>query len=76
MTKVERILKSNGRIFTVTFIKKDGTVRVLNGRLGVEKHLKGGVCTLDKDKFIIVYDLKAEGYRAVDKESIIDVVGV
>lgn len=76
MTKVERILKSNGRIFTVTFIKKDGTVRVLNGRLGVEKHLKGGECTLDKDKFIIVYDLKAEGYRAVDKESIIDVVGV
>lgn len=76
MTKVERILNSNGRIFTVTFLKKDGTVRVLNGRLGVEKHLKGGQCTLDKDKFIIVYDLKAEGYRAVDKEAIIDVVGV
>ena len=76
MNKVERILNSNGKIFTVTFLKKDGTVRILNGRLGVTKHLKGGECTLDKDRFIIVYDLKSEGYRAVDKESIIDVVGV
>lgn len=76
MSKIERILNSNGKIFTVTFVKKDGSIRVLNGRLGVTKHLKGGQCTLDKDKFIIVYDLKSEGYRAIDKESILDVVGV
>ncbi len=76
MNKIDRILNSNGKIFTVTFLKKDGTVRILNGRLGVTKHLKGGQCTLDKDKFIIVYDLKSEGYRAIDKESIINVVGV
>jgi hypothetical protein len=76
MSKIERILNSNGKIFTVTFLKKDGSIRVLNGRLGVTKHLKGGQCTLDKDKFIIVYDLKSEGYRAIDKESILDVVGV
>lgn len=76
MNKIERILNSNGKIFTVTFLKKDGSIRVLNGRLGVTKHLKGGQCTLDKDKFIIVYDLKSEGYRAIDKESILDVVGV
>lgn len=76
MDKVQRILNSNGKIFTVTFTKKDGTIRVLNGRLGVTKHLKGGECTLDKDRFIIVYDLKSEGYRAVDKDSIIDVIGV
>ena len=76
MSKIERILNSNGKIFTVTFVKKDGSIRVLNGRLGVTKHLKGGQCTLNKDKFIIVYDLKSEGYRAIDKESILDVVGV
>ena len=76
MSKIERILNSNGKIFTVTFLKRDGSIRVLNGRLGVTKHLKGGQCTLDKDKFIIVYDLKSEGYRAIDKESILDVVGV
>lgn len=76
MNKVERILNSNGKIFTVTFVKKDGTIRVLNGRLGVTKDLRGGECTLDKDKFIIVYDLKSEGYRAIDKDAILDVVGV
>ena len=76
MNKVERILNSNGKIFTVTFVKKDGSIRVLNGRLGVTKHLKGGDCKLNKEKFIIVYDLKSEGYRAIDKESILDVVGV
>lgn len=76
MNKVERILNSKGKIFTVTFVKKDGSIRVLNGRLGVTKHLKGGACTLDKDKFIIVYDLKSEGYRSIDKDAILDVVGV
>jgi hypothetical protein len=68
----DKIIKSNGKIFTVKFIKKDGSIRKLNGRLGVEKYLKGGECTLNKDQFIIVYDLQAKGYRAVNKDSIIE----
>jgi hypothetical protein len=32
----------NGTMFTVTFIKKDESVKTLNGRFGVKKHLKGG----------------------------------
>lgn len=73
---VDRILNSNGKIMTVKFIKKDGSLRVMNCRLGVTKHLKGGSSTLNPDKFITVYDLKSEGYRAIDKESILDVKGV
>jgi hypothetical protein len=73
---VDRILNSNGKIMTVKFIKKDGSLRVMNCRLGVTKHLKGGTSTLNPDKFITVYDLKSEGYRAIDKESILDVKGV
>lgn len=73
---VDRILNSNGKIMTVKFIKKDGSLRVMNCRLGVTKHLKGGCSTLNPDKFITVYDLKSEGYRAIDKESILDVKGV
>jgi len=72
---VDRILNSNGKIMTVKFIKKDGSLRVMNCRLGVTKHLKGGCSTLNPDKFITVYDLKSEGYRAIDKESILDVKG-
>lgn len=65
---------SEGRFFTVEFVKKDGiTIRTLNGRLGVEKYLKGGDCTLDRTKFVIVYDVQARGYRAVNRETIISV---
>lgn len=64
---------SEGRFFTVEFIKKDGSTRVLNGRLGVEKYLKGGDCTIDRTKFVIVYDVQSKGYRAVNRETILSV---
>ena len=67
------ILDSDGKFITVKFIKKDGSLRVLNGRLGVKKHLKGGVSTLDADKFITIYDIKSEGYRAINRETIQEV---
>jgi len=73
---VDKIMASNGRIFSVVFIKKDGTERTLTGRLGVTKYLNGGVSTLDADKFITVYDMKSKGYRAVNKETIISVKGL
>jgi hypothetical protein len=31
------IEQSNGKMVTVSFIKQDGSLRVLNGRLGVKK---------------------------------------
>ena len=73
---VEKILASNGKIFSVVFIKKDGTERTLTGRLGVKKHLHGGTSTLDADKFITVFDMQAKGYRAVNKDTIISVKGL
>jgi hypothetical protein len=73
---VARILNSNGKIFSVEFIKKDGSRRLMNCRLGVIKHLKGGSSTLDPEKYITVYDLQSEGYRAINKDSIINVKGV
>ena len=67
------IYDSKGRFLTVTFIKKDGTVRKINGRLGVKKYLAGGACNLNLNKFIIIYDLQAKGYRAINKASILSV---
>ena len=71
----DKILGSKGKIITVEFIKKDGSLRIMNCRLGVTKHLKGGTSTLNPDKFITVYDLKSKGYRAIAKNSIINVKG-
>ena len=61
------------KFFTITFIKKDLSLRTINGRLKVTKYLKGGNCTLDKEKFLIVYSLKDKGYRAINKETILNI---
>ena len=67
------IYDSNGRFLTVEFIKADGSLRKINGRLGVKKYLAGGSCKLDQSKFIIFYDLHAKGYRAINKNTIVSV---
>lgn len=61
---------SNGKFISVTFIKKDGSTRVLVGRLGVKKHLKGGESTLDADKYITIFDTQNGGYRAINRDTI------
>lgn len=76
MNSVEKILNSKGKIFTVTFTKKDGTTRVMNCRLGVTKHLKGGESTLNPNEYITVYDMQNKGYRAINRSTIIDVKGL
>ena len=64
------VLNSEGRFVTVEFIKKDGTLRKLTGRLGVKKHLKGGVSTLDPAQYITIYDVQNKGYRAINRDTI------
>jgi|TARA_R110000868_G_scaffold207866_1_gene456905 hypothetical protein len=64
------IEQSNGKFVSVTFTKKDGSTRVLVGRLGVTKGLKGGKSTLDPEKFITIFDVQADGYRAINRETI------
>ena len=67
------LLNSDGKFLTVVFTKKDGSRRVLNGRIGVTSYLQGGESKLDKEKFVIVYDVHARGYRAVDVSAIEEV---
>lgn len=63
--------KTKSKIFSVTFIKKDGSIRRMVCRFGVTSKLKGGKTTLDEKKFFIVYDMEKHEYRAVNKETII-----
>jgi hypothetical protein len=64
------IAQSNGKFVTVTFRKKDGSLRKMNGRLGVKKHLKGGESTVDHTKYLVLYDVQSKGYRCVNKNTI------
>jgi len=78
VTKAQEILnahraKGNGRIFTVTFIKRTtGETRVMNARFAVKKHLKGGERAYDFEKknVIGVFDVQKGGYRVISVEGI------
>jgi hypothetical protein len=67
------IAQSKGKFITVTFVKKDGTTRVLNGRTGVTKHLKGGTSTVNYDKYLVLFDMHTAGYRCVNRDTILSV---
>jgi hypothetical protein len=72
---MERIMLNieDGKFVTVTFKKKDGSIRTLTGRSGVKKYLKGGKSTLDPNKFFILYSVQDKGYRAIAKDRILAV---
>ena len=76
--KRERIMKAinTGQFFTIKFIKKNGELRELNGRLGVKKHLKGGELGYDPATFnyIIVFDVVNKGYRTVNVDTVTELI--
>ena len=61
------------RIFGVTFIKKDGSVRDMNCMLGVKKHLRGGSQGYNPadHNLLTVYDLVAKGYRNINVNQLV-----
>ena len=76
MNRSQKIAALNsGRICSVEFIKKDGSVGRVQGRTGVHKHTNGGTRTTDPDQFIIVYDFK-KGYRNVNIDTITKINGI
>ena len=73
---IENVIELLGdKIFTVTFLKKDGSVRVLNGRRKVTKHLRGGELKYDpiEKGLITVYDLQSEGYRMINSQTVLEI---
>ena len=69
----KRIIASivGNRFFTVHFYTNKGEFRKLNGRLGVTKYTKLYDDTVEiPNKYLVVYDVKAKGYRNVNIETI------
>lgn len=67
------IEQSNGKMVTVTFIKNDGSERILNGRMGVTKYIKGSSLKKNSTEYITIYDVQNKGYRSVDRDTIVAV---
>lgn len=67
------IEQSNGKFFNVTFVKKDGSIRTMNARLGVEKYLKGGKKTVSEQQFVTVYEPATSSYKNINRDTIMAV---
>ena len=64
-------LKS-GRIFSITFEKADGTVKTINARLCVRKHLNGKGMRYVPENYnlMVLWSMTDKGYRAVKRDKI------
>lgn len=71
---IKLISKSNGKIFSVKFLKKDNSLRQMTCRLGVKKHLKGGELSFNPKEYdlIPVFDLGKNSYRMINLESLLE----
>jgi hypothetical protein len=71
------IIKS-GKICSVKFVKRStDTVRVLNGRSGVKRYLKGGPAPYNakEHNLIVFYDMKEAAYKSIPIERVLAVNG-
>jgi hypothetical protein len=71
----ELIHITNGKIFSSTFIKKDGTHRLLTGRLKVTAGLKEGAkerpYNPEEYNLVCVYDMKVKAFRMLNLTTLI-----
>ena len=68
----DKILATNGRFFSVSFIKKDGTKRKMTARLGVKKDIKGVGLKFNPTErnLIVVFDIHKKAYRMINLSTI------
>ncbi len=66
------IQKAENTIFSVEFIKKDGTVRTMVARLHVKKGVKGtGMAYNPIEKGLIpVWDMQKNGFRMINLKTV------
>lgn len=66
--EIIREFVGKNKIFTATFIKKDGSTRVMNCQLGVKKHLKGGTQAYNpiERNLLTVFDMQKGEYRMIN----------
>lgn len=72
ITTIQSTRNAKGTFFSVKNVKRDGSVRIWNCRLGVRKGTRGGSIPYDShDKGLIpVWDRTAMGFRQIAVETI------
>lgn len=66
-------MQNDNRMFSLEFIKKDGTKRVMLARFNVKKGLtgKGAKYNAEKHNLMTVYDMNKNAYRSVPLDRLI-----
>jgi hypothetical protein len=69
----DQILATNGKFFSVSFIKKDGSERKMTARLGVKKDIKGVGLKFNPSErnLIVVFDIHKKAYRMINLSTIL-----
>ena len=69
---LELIRENKSNIFSVVFLKKDGTIRRMICRLGVKKYVNGKGLKYDPIErgLLGVFDMQKEAYRMVNLNTI------
>lgn len=66
--------QTHGKMFTVSFVKRDGSLRTINARTGVTKHLRGGVKTTGHiPELVTVFDMGKKAYRTINKTTVVEI---
>lgn len=63
---------SQGKIFSVEFIKKDGELRKMNARIGVSKGVNGKGLKYDPFErgYLVVFDMGKDSFRTINLNTI------
>ena len=76
MSKISKFVEAtnNGKIFSATFEKKDGTIRTINCRRNVRKGVKGVGYSFDpmSKGLLSVYDMQNDGFRFINLEKLVE----
>ena len=72
---IDIINRTNGKFFTVTFVKKDKSIRKMTARIGVRKGVKGvGLKFNAEDKNLkVVWSCDAENFRMINLDTILSI---
>ena len=71
----ELIESTKGKFFTVTFVKKDGTIRTMTARTGVRKGTNGKGLKFNPSErnLKVVWSCDAETFRMINLDTILGI---
>jgi len=65
------IAETKGKFFSITFVKKDGTTRVINGKDKYQRLLKGGVDTVRDAGYVPFVNRNTEKWASAHKDAVV-----